>query len=357
MSRVFNFSAGPATLPEEVLREAQADMLDWHGRGWSIMETSHRGKDFVAIQEDTEARLRTLLGVPEDYEVLLLQGGGHLQFAMVPINLLGAGTQADYIVNGAWSSKAAEEARRFCLARVAGEARNRAPQQAELDLDPASAYVHYCSNETVDGIEFDYVPETGRVPLVADMSSHFLSRPVDVSRYGLIYAGAQKNFGPAGLTVVIVQRDLLGMCGKHWPSMLDYKVHARAGSAYNTPPTYSIYIAHLVLQWLERQGGVAGIEAVNLEKSRLLYDAIDGSGGFYVNNVDRACRSRMNVTFRLANEALEAEWLAGAEARGLTQLKGHRSVGGLRASIYNAMPLAGVRALVDYLQDFARSHG
>lgn len=357
MGRVFNFSAGPATLPEEVLREAQADMLDWHGRGWSIMETSHRGPDFVAIQEDTEARLRALLAIPADYEVLLLQGGGHLQFSMVPINLLGAGTQADYIVNGVWSEKAAEEGRRFCQVRVAGAAAQRAPRQDELDLDPASAYVHYCSNETVNGIEFPYVPETGRVPLVADMSSHFLSRPVDVSRFGLIYAGAQKNFGPAGLTVVIVRKDLLGMCGRHWPTMLDYAVHAKAGSAYNTPPTYSIYIAHLVLQWLERQGGVVGIEAVNLEKAALLYAAIDGSGGFYANPVAPACRSRMNVTFTLAKPALDAAFLAGAEARGLTQLKGHRIVGGMRASIYNAMPLAGVRALVDYMVEFQRSHG
>lgn len=357
MTRVYNFSAGPATLPEEVLREAQSDMLDWHGRGWSIMETSHRGKDFVAIQEDTEARLRALLGIPEDYEVLLLQGGGHLQFAMVPINLLGAGTQADYIVNGAWSSKAAEEARRFCQVRVAGEAKTRAPRQDELDLDEASAYVHYCSNETVHGIEFPYVPETGRVPLVADMSSHFLSRPVEVSRFGLIYAGAQKNFGPAGLTVVIVRKDLLGMCGKHWPSMLDYAVHAKAGSAYNTPPTYSIYIAHLVLQWLERQGGVAGIEARNIEKAQLLYGVIDGSGGFYRNAIDADCRSRMNIPFTLGVDGLDGEFLAGAEARGLTQLKGHRMVGGMRASIYNAMPLEGVRALADYMQEFQRSHG
>ncbi len=361
MARVHNFSAGPATLPEEVLREAQADMLDWHGRGWSIMETSHRGKDFVALQEETEALLRRLLGISDDYEVLLLQGGAHLEFAMVPINLLGAGTQADYIVNGVWSEKAAEEARRFCQVRIAGSLDEGAapgvPRQAELDLDPASSYVHYCSNETVNGIEFPYVPETGRVPLVADMSSHFLSRPVDVSRFGLIYAGAQKNFGPAGLVVVIVRKDLLGMASKHWPTMLDYSVHAKAGSAYNTPPTYSIYIANLVLKWLERQGGVEGIEQRNIEKARLLYEAIDGSGGFYTNVVERDCRSRMNVPFWLADAKLDAEFLAGADSRGLVQLKGHRLVGGMRASIYNAMPVDGVRALVAYMQDFARTHG
>ncbi|MEF9943001.1 MAG: 3-phosphoserine/phosphohydroxythreonine transaminase, partial [Burkholderiaceae bacterium] len=318
-------------------------------------------KDFVAIQDETEALLRRLLGIPADYEVLLLQGGAHLQFAMVPINLMGAGTQADYIVNGVWSEKAAEEARRFGQVRVAGSiddgAAPGAPRQGELDLDEASSYVHYCSNETVNGIEFPYVPETGRVPLVADMSSHFLSRPVDVSRFGLIYAGAQKNFGPAGLTVVIVRKDLLGMCGKHWPTMLDYAVHAKAGSAYNTPPTYSIYIANLVLKWLERQGGVEGIEQRNIEKSALLYDAIDASGGFYANVVERDCRSRMNVPFFLKDSALDAEFLAGADQRGLVQLKGHRIVGGMRASIYNAMPVDGVRALVSYMQEFARTHG
>ena len=357
MARVWNFSSGPAMLPEAVLCTAQAEMLDWHGRGWSIMETSHRSPEFVEVQSATEALLRELLGIGPDYEVLFLQGGAHLQFAMVPLNLLGALTSADYLVNGIWSEKAAAEAGRFCRARVAGRAQGAVPQQGELDLDPHAAYVHYCSNETINGLEFDYVPETGGVPLVADMSSHFLSRPVDVSRFGLIYAGAQKNFGPAGLTVVIVRKDLLGHCSPRWPTLLDYKTHADAHSSYNTPPTYSIYIAHLVLEWLRDQGGVAGIEARNREKAALLYGAIDGSGGFYANRVPVRDRSRMNVPFSLADARLDAAFLAGAEARGLTQLKGHRLVGGMRASIYNAMPLAGVRALVDYMQEFARTHG
>jgi phosphoserine aminotransferase len=357
MARVWNFSSGPAMLPEEVLRTAQAEMLDWHGRGWSIMETSHRSREFVEVQAATESLLRELLGIGPDYEVLLLQGGAHLQFAMVPLNLLGARTSADYLVNGVWSEKAAAEAERFCQVRVAGRAEGAVPQQSELELDPAAAYVHYCSNETINGLEFDYLPDTGDVPLVADMSSHFLSRPVDVNRFGLIYAGAQKNFGPAGLTVVIVRKDLVGHCSPRWPTLLDYQTHAAAHSSYNTPPTYSIYIAHLVLEWLKGQGGVAGIEARNREKAALLYAAIDGSGGFYANRVAPRDRSRMNVPFSIVEAKLDAAFLAGAEARGLTQLKGHRLVGGMRASIYNAMPLAGVRALVDYMQEFARTHG
>jgi phosphoserine aminotransferase len=357
---VYNFSSGPAMLPADVLHTAQQEFLDWHGRGYSIMETSHRSEEFVAIMSETEALLRRLLAIPSDYHVLLLQGGAHLQFSMVPLNLLGARFQADYVLTGVWSEKAAAEARRFCNVHVAadgaGQQHRSLPQQDELALDPSAAYVHYCSNETINGLEFSYVPATGDVPLVADMSSHFLSRPIDVSRFGLIYSGAQKNFGPAGLTVVIVRDDLVGHCSPRWPTMLDYKTHADSHSSYNTPPTYSIYIANLVLKWLDGQGGLAAIEARNMEKAALLYAAIDDSG-FYSNAVNSRDRSRMNVPFSLANGALDTAFLAEASGRGLVQLKGHRLVGGMRASIYNAMPLDGVRALVEFMRDFERRHG
>jgi phosphoserine aminotransferase len=358
--RVFNFSSGPAKLPEEVLQQAREEMLSWHGRGYSIMETSHRSPEFTAIIEETERLLRALLGIPADYSVLLLQGGAHLQFAMVPLNLLGAKTSADYVLTGIWSDKAAEEARRFCSVGIAANndesGRTTVPTQAELKLDPAAAYVHYCSNETINGLEFSYVPETGGVPLVADMSSHFLSRPLDVSRFGVIYAGAQKNFGPAGLTLVIVRNDLVGRCSPRWPTMLDYRTYAEAHSMYNTPPTYSVYIANLVLKWLQAQGGVEGIERRNIEKATMLYDAIDSSG-FYSNRISKRDRSRMNVPFSLAEPTLDAQFLREAGERGLVQLKGHRLVGGMRASIYNAMPVEGVRALVEFMREFERRHG
>jgi len=358
--RVYNFSSGPAKLPEEVLRQAGEEMLSWHGKGYSIMETSHRSPEFTSIIEETERLLRSLLDIPDDYSVLLLQGGAHLQFAMVPLNLLGPKTNADYLLSGIWSEKAAGEARRFCNVNViadnAASGRTVVPGQSELKLDPSAAFVHYCSNETINGLEFPYVPDTGDVPLVADMSSHFLSRPIDVSKFGLIYAGAQKNFGPAGLTVVIVRSDLVGRCSPRWPTMLDYRTYAEAHSMYNTPPTYSVYIAHLVLKWLQAQGGVAGIERRNIEKATLLYDTIDRSG-FYSNRIDRRDRSRMNVPFSLADSALDGAFLEEAGQHGLVQLKGHRLVGGMRASIYNAMPLEGVRALVDFMRDFERRHG
>lgn len=347
-------------LPEEVLREAQGELLSWHGRGYSIMETSHRSEEFVAILEEVESRLRNLLAIPANYRVLFLQGGAHLQFAMVPLNLLGAKFHADYVLTGIWSEKAADEARRFCNVNVAASNEKSGytslPEQRELRLDPQAAYVHYCSNETINGLEFSYVPETGDVPLVADMSSHFLSRPIDIARFGLVYAGAQKNFGPAGLVVVIVREDLVGHCSPRWPMMLDYKTHADAHSAYNTPPTYSVYLANLVLGWLQEQGGVAGIERRNIEKSALLYQAIDDSG-FYSNRMEPRDRSRMNVPFSLADPRLDPAFLAEASKQGLVQLKGHRLVGGMRASIYNAMPLAGVQALVDFMKDFQRTHG
>ena len=358
--RVFNFSSGPAKLPEEVLRQAGEEMLSWHGKGYAIMETSHRSPEFTAIIEETEQLLRSLLGIPADYSVLLLQGGAHLQFAMVPLNLLGPKTNADYLLTGIWSEKAAEEGRRFCNVNIvadnADDDRTVVPEQAALKLDPAAAFVHYCSNETINGLEFSYVPDTGDVPLVADMSSHFLSRPLDVTRFGVIYAGAQKNFGPAGLTLAIVRNDLVGRCSPRWPTMLDYRTYAEAHSMYNTPPTYSVYIANLVLKWLQAQGGVEGIERRNVEKATLLYGAIDRSG-FYSNRIGKRDRSRMNVPFSLADAGLDATCLEEAGQQGLVQLKGHRLVGGMRASIYNAMPLEGVRALVDFMNDFERRHG
>jgi len=360
VTRVFNFSSGPAMLPVEVLQTAQEEMLNWHGRGYSIMETSHRSDEFVSILAETESLLRDLLAIPANYRVLFLQGGAHLQFAMVPLNLLGAKFHADYILTGVWAHKAADEARRYCNVNVAadnvGSQHRELPQQADLKLDPNAAYVHYCSNETINGLEFSYVPETGDVPLVADMSSHFLSRRVDVSRYGLIYSGAQKNFGPAGLTVVVVRDDLVGHCSPRWPTMLDYRTHADAHSSYNTPPTYPIYLANLVLKWLKAQGGVAAIEQRNIEKAALLYGAIDGSD-FYMNGILPRDRSRMNVPFSLAVDGLDQAFLAEAAEHGMVQLKGHRLVGGMRASIYNAMPLAGVQALADFMRDFERRRG
>jgi phosphoserine aminotransferase len=360
MTRVFNFSAGPAVLPEEVLARAAAEMLDWHGSGMSVMEMSHRGKEFIGIAEEAERDLRDLLAVPEGYTVLFLQGGASLQFAMVPMNLLGGTKRADFVNTGEWSKKAIKEAKAFCEVNVAASSEDRnfsyVPDQAGWKLDPGAAYVHVCTNETIGGVEFQWVPETGRVPLVADMSSHILSRAVDVSRFGLIYAGAQKNIGPAGLTIVIVRNDLLGRAPRGTPSMLDYKVHAEAQSMSNTPPTYAIYIAGLVFAWLKQQGGVAAMEQKNIAKAKLIYDLLDASP-FYASPVRKSDRSRMNVPFTLPDERLDGEFLKGAEARGMFQLKGHRSVGGMRASIYNAMPMAGVERLVGYMREFAQKHG
>ena len=360
MSRVVNFSAGPAVLPEEVLREAAEEMLDWHGSGMCVMEMSHRGPEFISIAEEAEADLRALLEVPQSYKVLFLQGGATLQFSMVPLNLLAGKSGADYVVTGEWSKKAIKEAQRFCKVNVAASSEDAnftyMPEQAKWRLDPAAAYVHVCTNETIGGVELNWTPATGSVPLVADMSSHILSRPVDVSPYALIYAGAQKNIGPAGLAIVIVRDDLLGRAAPGTPSMLDYKVHADAQSMSNTPPTYAVYIAGLVFKWLKRQGGLAGIAERNAEKARLLYDFLDGSS-FFSNPVRKGDRSRMNVPFTLADPKLDAAFLAGAKERGMVQLKGHRSVGGMRASIYNAMPLEGVRRLVEYMREFEAKHG
>lgn len=360
MARVHNFSAGPAVLPEEVLAQARDEMLDWHGSGMSVMEMSHRGKEFESIIAAAETDLRALLAIPEDYEVLFLQGGATLQFAMVPMNLMGSNGRADYIHTGEWAKKAIGEAKKFGSVNIAATAEDRnfsyVPKRATWKLDPGAAYVHLTTNETIGGVEYLGVPDTGGVPIVADMSSHILSRPVDVAKYGLIYAGAQKNIGPAGLTIVIVAKDLIGRAPKNTPTLLDYKVMAEGDSMVNTPPTYGVYIAGLVFQWLQRIGGLAGMERVNRAKAALLYDLIDGSG-FYTNPVAKEDRSLMNVPFRLRDEALDEKFLSEAKSHGLIQLKGHRSVGGMRASIYNAMPIEGVQALAAFMTDFARRNG
>ncbi|MEJ2344420.1 MAG: 3-phosphoserine/phosphohydroxythreonine transaminase [Gammaproteobacteria bacterium] len=360
MARVYNFSPGPAMLPAEVLSLAQEELLDWGNSGMSIMEVSHRGKEFMSVAEKTEATLRRLLELPENYKVLFLQGGATSQFAMVPMNLLRGKASADYINTGSWSKKAIAEARRYAEVRVAASTEadkfTRVPAEDELDLNPDAAYVHYTPNETIGGVEFPYVPDTGSVPLVADMSSTILSRPLDMSRFGVVYAGAQKNIGPAGLTVVIVREDLLGEALAYTPTMFDYKVHADAGSMYNTPPTFSVYLAGLVFEWLEDKGGLSAMAEINRRKAEKLYAAIDGSG-FYSNPVSPESRSWMNVPFVLANPELDAAFLAQAAENGLVTLKGHRSVGGMRASIYNAMPEAGVDALVEFMADFERRNG
>ena len=360
MTRVYNFSAGPAALPEEVLAQAREELMDWHGSGMSVMEMSHRGKEFMSIAEQAEADLRELMAIPDNYKVLFLQGGASSQFAMVPMNLLRGAGRADYVNTGSWSKKAIAEAKRFCTVNVAASSEQSGfttvPPQSDWQLDPSAAYVHCTPNETIGGVEFPFVPDTGDVPLVADMSSTILSRPVDVSRFGVIYAGAQKNNGPAGLTVVIVREDLIGEPLAGTPAMFDYKTHADSGSMYNTPPTFAWYLAGLVFQWIKRRGGLEGMAELNQRKAGKLYGAIDGSD-FYANPVDPACRSWMNVPFTLANPDLDATFLSEAKEAGLVTLKGHRSVGGMRASIYNAMPEAGVEALVAFMADFQKRHG
>jgi phosphoserine aminotransferase len=358
--RVHNFSAGPAVLPEEVLRRAQAELLDWHGSGMSVMEMSHRGKEFIAIAQGAEADLRELLAIPAGYKVLFLQGGATTQFAAVPLNLLRGKSKADYVHTGEWAKKAIGEGKKYCAVNIAASGEDRkftyAPPQRDWKLSPDAAYVHYTGNETIGGVEFHWIPDTGAVPLVCDLSSSLLSRPLDVSRFGLIYAGAQKNIGPAGLTIVVVREDLLGGAAATTPSMLDYKVQADNDSMYNTPPTYAVYIAGLVFQWLKQQGGLAEIERRNIAKAQLVYDVIDRSG-LYRSPVAREDRSRMNVPFTLRDDALDEPFLTAAQQQGLMQLKGHRSVGGMRASLYNAMPMESVRALAQFMQDFERKHG
>lgn len=363
MTRAYNFSAGPAVLPQPVLEQAAAEMLDWHGSGMSVMEMSHRGREFISIYEQAESDLRQLLAVPPNFRILFMQGGGLGENAIAPMNL-SRGGKVDFVITGSWSQKSHKEAGRYCDAQVA--ATNEAGHHTTMPAPPSwklrggLSYVHLCSNETIHGVEFQNLPDLKALghdaPLVIDCSSHILSRSIDWSRVAVAFAGAQKNIGPAGVTLVFVRDDLLGHALPICPSAFDYKTVADNQSMYNTPPTYGIYIAGLVFQWVKREGGVAEMERRAIERSSLLYDYIDGSG-FYVNRVAREARSRMNVPFFLNDERLNDDFLAGAKERRLLQLKGHKSVGGMRASIYNAMPLAGVQALVDYMREFAARHG
>jgi len=360
MTRAFNFSAGPAVLPLEVLNQAKEEMLDWHGSGMSVMEMSHRGKEFISIHAQAEADLRELLTIPANYKVLFLQGGAIGENAIVPMNLLRGKTSADYINTGEWSKKSIKEAKKYCTVNVAASSETNSftsiPKRDSWKLDPNAAYVHICSNETIGGVQYHTTPNVGNVPLVADMSSDILSRPVDVAKYGLIYAGAQKNMGPSGLTVVIVREDLMGQTLPITPSAFDYKQQADNDSMLNTPPTYAIYIAGLVFQWLKKNGGIKGIEAHNRKKAALIYDYLDTSS-FYSSPVAREDRSLMNVPFKLKSELLDEAFLKGAKELNMLQLKGHRSVGGMRASIYNAMSIEGVEVLVGYMKDFEKKNG
>ncbi len=360
MSRVFNFSAGPAMVPEEVIMHAREELHDWQGSGMSVMEMSHRGKEFMSIAAQAEADLRDIMSIPDNYKVLFLQGGASSQFAMVPINLARGKGKADYLVTGSWGKKAVAEAKRYLdvnvVASTAEQKFTTVPEEAGLSFSADAAYVHYTPNETIEGVEFPYVPQTGDVPLVADMSSNILSRPMDVSQYGVIYAGAQKNIGPAGLTLVIVREDLIGHAPGNMPAMFDYKTHADADSMYNTPPTFAWYMAGLVFQWIKRKGGLDAMAQINERKAGKLYQAIEASG-FYANPVAEHCRSWMNVPFTLADAALDEVFLKEAKAEGLVTLKGHRSVGGMRASIYNAMPEEGVDALISFMAHFEKTHG
>ncbi len=351
--RVFNFSAGPAAMPEEVLRQAADEMLDWNGSGMSVMEMSHRGKEFMSIHEEALVDLRGLLQVPASHRILVLQVGEN---AIVPMNMLGARQNIDFVITGSWSQKSFKEAQKYGTAHIAAsgltaDGFTRAPSRAEWQLSDDPAYVHLCTNETIHGVETFEIPDLGDIPLVADASSHILSRPMDIAKYGVLFGGAQKNIGMAGVTLVIVREDMLNRSLAICPSAFEWKTVAENNSMYNTPPTYAIYIAGLVFKWLKRQGGLTAMEARNLEKSKLLYDTIDASS-FYVNKVERNVRSRMNVPFFLADESRNEDFLAGAKARGLVQLKGHKSVGGMRPSIYNAVPLEGVKALVEYMKEF-----
>ncbi len=361
MSRAFNFSAGPAALPEPVLRQAQEEMLEWRGERASVMEVSHRGQAFIDCAAAAERDLRELMGVPDDYAVLFLQGGATTLSALLPINLAGADASADYILTGHWGERALENALPSLHARVAASGKaggwRNIPDPASWELDSNAAYVHYTPNETIHGVEFGFIPETGAVPLVADFSSSLLSQPVDVSRFGVIYGGAQKNLGPSGITIVIIRRDLLGKHGRTLPPIFELGNHVKNDSMFNTPPTFAWYLVGLVLQWLRGQGGAAGIGAANALKAELLYTSIDGSGGFYRNEVDPAARSRMNAPFFLPDPALDKPFLQQAQAAGLLGLKGHRAVGGMRASLYNAMPIEGVQALVDFMADFRHRQG
>ncbi len=360
MHRVHNFSAGPAMLPEQVLRQAAQEMLDWQGSGMSVMEMSHRGPEFMGIYARAVTDLRQLLAIPENYKIIFLQGGGLGENAIVPMNMLRGKTEIDVVVTGTWSEKSAQEASKFAKVNIAASSRvdgfTQIPDVSTWKLSPGAAYLHICQNETIDGVEFQDAPDIGDQLLISDVSSMILSRPMDVSRYGLIFGGAQKNIGPAGLTIVIVRDDLLGGALPYTPDVFNYAVQSKADSMYNTPPTYAIYIAGLVFEWLKKRGGLAVMESHNAAKAALLYGALDASS-FYKTKVQKAFRSRMNVPFFLPDEKLYRPFLEGADERGLLQLRGHRSVGGLRASIYNAMPIEGVQALVNYLAEFEKSHG
>ena len=357
---IYNFSAGPAVLPKEVLETARDELVNWHGAGMSVMEMSHRGKEFMQIAQEAEADLRELMAIPANYKVLFLQGGAHLQFSMIPLNLLRGKASADYLNTGIWSQKAIDEAGKFCKVNVVASSADKnftyAPTQNEWKLNQDAAYVHFTSNETIGGVEIFWTPQTGDVPLVCDMSSHILSRPMDVSKYGLIYAGAQKNIGPAGLTIVIVRDDLIGHVKAGTPTMLDYKIHADNDSMYNTPPTYGIYMAGLVFKLLKKQGGLVAMEQRNIAKANVLYDYLEASS-FYQTPIAKENRSRMNVPFTLKDSSLDEAFLKQAQAHGLLQLKGHKLVGGMRASIYNAMPIEGVQALVSFMREFELAHG
>ena len=359
MARIYNYSAGPSTLPEAVLQQASAEMLDWRGSGMSVMEMSHRGKHFSQIAAELESDLRALMGIPDNYKVLFLQGGATAQFSHIPMNILGDKTKACYVNTGAWSAKASVDAAKFCEVLLAADAKaskyTEIPVIADWQIDPTAGYLHYTANETIHGVEFASIPDAQGLPLVCDMSSNILSRPIDVSRFGLIYAGTQKNMGPAGVTLVIVREDLLGKVDAKLPDVFNYAEQAKNGSMINTPATYSWYLVGLVLKWLQAQGGVAAIEQHNMAKAASLYAAIDNSA-LYRNPVRVDCRSRMNVPFVLADEALEKPFLQAAEQNGLLELQGHRSVGGMRASIYNAMTQAGVQALIDFMAEFERTH-
>ncbi|MEY5097929.1 MAG: hypothetical protein RJA36_648 [Pseudomonadota bacterium] len=364
MKRPYNFSAGPATMPEAVLQQAAAEMLDWHGSGMVVMEMSHRGKEFISICEQAKADLRELLAVPANFHILFMQGGALAENAIIPMNLAvrQPGAVMDFIVTGSWSQKSAKEAQRYGDARIAASGKDGGfislPAPASWQLSAGASYVHLCSNETIHGLEFHELPDLKALgsdaPLVVDFSSNVASRPVDWSRVGLAFGGAQKNLGPAGLTIVVVREDLIGHAMPHCPSAFDYKLVAEAGSMYNTPPTYAIYMAGLVFQWLKAQGGIAAIEAANIAKAQLFYDYLDGSQ-LYENRIERAARSRMNIPFFLRDEGRNDAFLAGAKAAGLLQLKGHKSVGGMRASLYNAMPIEGVQALIAYMREFERT--
>ena len=358
MKCTYNFSAGPAVLPKSVMLRAQAEMLDWHGSGMSVMEMSHRGKHYMSIIEKVEKDFRSLFNIPKNYKVLFLQGGAIAQNSMVPLNLLN-GKKANYVVSGYWSKRSYQDALPFGDMTIAASSETinyeKAPDPKDWKIDPSAAYIHFCSNETIHGVEYFEMPSIKSIPVVADMSSHILSRPVDISQFGVIYAGAQKNIGPAGLTIVIVRDDLLDVASPLTPSVFNWKTQVENQSMINTPTTYSIYMAGLVFEWLIEIGGLEVIEKQNIKKAELLYSYID-STDFYSNPIDIKNRSRMNVPFRIQNEDLHTSFVTGAENLGMIGLKGHRLVGGIRASIYNAMPIEGIQALIDYMKDFEKSH-